>query len=240
MSDADWDADDFEPSAGGASGNQKVTDKWDGEDEDDDIKDAWDNSDEDDNSKASEDSNSIKAVQRKKKKKMHEIIAEKEAAKMKELEDKAKAKADAEFANTPEGKLAEKLKQQKLAEMENLELSKDMFGVQSCNLDKMVPQSKEDFDQFSKAITEKVQLFSSSSHYNDFVEGLIKDLTLDLQAATLKKIKIHVETLHSTKMKEEKASKGGKKGGKARSTVKMDLQKVSYIILKKPLHCTTN
>lgn len=200
MSDADWgkfrnifltmnvsrnsshdlaDADDFEPSAGGASGNQKVTDKWDGEDEDDDIKDAWDNSDEDDNSKASEDSNSIKAVQRKKKKKMHEIIAEKEAAKMKELEDKAKAKADAEFANTPEGKLAEKLKQQKLAEMENLELSKDMFGVQSCNLDKMVPQSKEDFDQFSKAITEKVQLFSSSSHYNDFVEGLIKDLTLD-------------------------------------------------------------
>ena len=61
-----------------------------------------------------------------------------------------------------------------------------------------------------------------------------------VQAATLKKIKIHVETLHSTKMKEEKASKGGKKGGKARSTVKMDLQKVSYIILKKPLHCTTN
>ena len=60
-----------------------------------------------------------------------------------------------------------------------------------------------------------------------------------VQAATLKKIKIHVETLHSTKMKEEKASKGGKKGGKARSTVKMDLQKVSYIILKKPLHCTT-
>ena len=53
-----------------------------------------------------------------------------------------------------------------------------------------------------------------------------------VQAATLKKIKIHVETLHSTKMKEEKASKGGKKGGKARSTVKMDLQKVSYIIIK--------
>ena len=47
-----------------------------------------------------------------------------------------------------------------------------------------------------------------------------------VQAATLKKIKIHVETLHSTKMKEEKASKGGKKGGKGRSTVKMDLQKV--------------
>ena len=53
-----------------------------------------------------------------------------------------------------------------------------------------------------------------------------------VQAATLKKIKIHVETLHSTKMKEEKASKGGKKGGKARSTVKMDLQKVKLHNIK--------
>ena len=52
--------------------------------------------------------------------------------------------------------------------------------------------------------------------------NLIKDLTL----ATLKKIKIHVETLHTTKSKEEKAAtKGGKKKGKG-STVKMDLNKV--------------
>lgn len=226
MSDADWDADDFEPEVGAAAGNKKVTDKWDGEDEDDDIKDSWDKESEEEDSKGSEDSNSIKAVQRKKKKKMHEIIAEKEAAKMKELEDKARAQADQDFANTPEGKLAEKLKQQKIAEMENLDLARDMLGVTSGSVDTMIPQNKEDFDQLSKAIVEKVQLFSSSSHYQDFVEGLIKDLTLDLQATTLKKIKIHVETLHSTKMKEEKASKaGGKKGGKGRSNVKMDLDK---------------
>ena len=33
---ADWDADDFEPEE--ASAAPKVTDKWEGEDEDDDIK----------------------------------------------------------------------------------------------------------------------------------------------------------------------------------------------------------
>lgn len=46
-------------------------------------------------------------------------------------------------------------------------------------------------------------------------------------APTLKKLKIHVETLHSTKLKEEKAAKGkGKPSTKGRSTVKMDLDKV--------------
>merc|ERR1712025_583568 len=119
-------------------------------------------------------------------------------------------------------------REQKMAEIENLELAKDMFGVSksaSGSIDKMIPEEKEEFDVLSKAIVDKVQLFSASSHYSDFVEELIKELTLDQSASTLKKIKIHVETLHSTKSKEEKAAtKGGKKKGKG-STVKMDLNK---------------
>ena len=43
-------------------------------------------------------------------------------------------------------------------------------------------------------------------------------------ATNLKKLKIHIETLHSTKLKEEKASKG-KKSVSKRGTVKMDLSK---------------
>ena len=35
---ADWDADDFEPEAPAAVTVAKVTDKWEGEDEDDDVK----------------------------------------------------------------------------------------------------------------------------------------------------------------------------------------------------------
>ena len=35
---ADWDADDFDPDADGKLSAPRVTDKWDGEDEEDDIK----------------------------------------------------------------------------------------------------------------------------------------------------------------------------------------------------------
>ena len=91
------------------------------------------------------------------------------------------------------------------------------------SIDGMVPSSKDDFEQLSRAISEKIQLYNQSNHYNDFVEGLIKDLALDLPAATLKKVKIHVETLHSTKVREQNAKTKGK--GKKGTTVKMDLTK---------------
>jgi hypothetical protein len=47
-----------------------------------------------------------------------------------------------------------------------------------------------------------------------------------VNVATLKKVKIQVEALHSAKLKDEKAAKT-KKPTKGRSTVKMDLQKVT-------------
>ncbi len=42
----------------------------------------------------------------------------------------------------------------------------------------------------------------------------------------MKKVKIQVENLHSVKLKDEKAAKSKKPAGKARTTVKMDLEKV--------------
>jgi len=232
MSDAEWDDDDFDPDKVGAVPAKKpFCDKWEGEDEDDDVKDSWDkeSSEEEEDSKASEDSN--KAVQRKKKKKLHEIIAEKEKQKELDVEEQAKLKAAEEAANTPEGKLEEKLRKQKMDEEFSLNSFRDLVGVGHESgttgiIDSMNPNSKEEFDQFSKVIVEKVRLFNESSHYNDFVEGLIKELSLDITAPSLKSIKIHVETLHSKKLKEEKASKSKKGGsGKARTSVKMDLEK---------------
>ena len=46
-----------------------------------------------------------------------------------------------------------------------------------------------------------------------------------VNTASLKKLKLHIESLHSAKLKEEKASKSKLKGGKGKS-VKMDLEKV--------------
>jgi len=227
MSDAEWDADDFEPSKATTGPPLAFRDKWDGEDEDDDVKASWDASSDEEDSKGSEDSN--KAVQVKKKKKLHEILAEKEAKKALDEEEKAASKAAKEAAETPEGKLAQKLRAQKVAEDEDLEMAKELMGATEGTeglpgtIDGMVPTSKDEFEQLSKAITEKIQAYNQSSHYNDFVEGLIKDLALDLPAPTLKQVKIHVETLHSTKVRDQNAKSKGK--GKKGSTVKMDLTK---------------
>jgi len=224
MSDAEWDADDFEPPKATVGSNAAFKDKWEGEDEEDDVKASWDqDSEEEPDSKSSE--NSVKAVQVKKKKKLHEILAEKEAKKALEEEERLAEKAAQEAANTPEGKLAAKLKAQKMAEERDLQMARELMGGGGPpgSIDGMVPNTKDDFEQLSKAISEKIQLYNQSNHYNDFIEGLIKDLALDIPAATLKKVKIHVETLHSTKVREQNAKTKGK--GKKGTTVKMDLTK---------------
>ena len=113
---------------------------------------------------------------------MAQKIAEKEAAAALLAEEQEAELAAKEHANTPEGKLAEKLRAQKIAEAADREMARELMGggpVGSGSIDAMIPTTKDDFKQFSKAISEKVQQFNESSHYNDFVEGLIKDLALD-------------------------------------------------------------
>ena len=80
--------------------------------------------------------------------------------------------------------MAQKLKQKQQDEKASLELAMDMMGVSSgsgsgSGIDAIVPNSKEEFDKLQKAIVEKVSSCSGSSHYQDFVENLIKDLSLD-------------------------------------------------------------
>jgi len=211
MSDEEWDADGFEPKA-------VPTDKWDGEDEDDDVKDAWDKSDsEEDKSKGST-SEELKPTKTKPKKKLADKIAEREALKEQKEAERAPL--------TEEEKLAEKLRLQKLEENANNQLLRDMCGLKESKIDNLVPVTKEDFEHFGKAISEKIQTFSTSEHYTDLIENVTKDICVDLNTASLKKIKLHIEGLHSAKLKEEKASKSKVKG-KGKS-VKMDLDKDIY------------
>ena len=99
MSDNDaWDADDYEPPAAGAK-EAAATDKWDGEDEDDDIKDAWDADSDEDKSEKTAEASTAKAPS--KKKKLRSKIALKEAQMAQEAED--------DSLKSPEDKMAEKL-----------------------------------------------------------------------------------------------------------------------------------
>jgi len=79
-----------------------------------------------------------------------------------------------------EGKAAAKLNALKVQEENELQMARELMGSgPPGSIDGMIPSSKDDFEKLSKAITEKVQMFNQSKHYNDFLEGLVKDLALD-------------------------------------------------------------
>ncbi len=67
-------------------------------------------------------------MQRKKKKKLEDILAEKEAKKMASLDAKAAEEARQKQMDTPEGRAAEKARLKKLDENSSLMLAKDMMG----------------------------------------------------------------------------------------------------------------
>jgi len=218
MSDNDaWDADDYEPPAAASSKAVAANDKWDGEDEDDDVKDAWDADSEEEKSKE-EPAPQAEASKVSKKKKLRDKIALKEAAQAQDEEDDDSLKS-------PEDKLAEKLRRQKMEEDAQYALTRDMLGLKSGSIDSMVPESKEDFEAFGKLICEKIRMFSGSDHYNELLESVTKDLAIDLPVPSLKRVKIHVEGLHSTRLKEEKASKSKQKQKAGKASLKSDLDK---------------
>jgi len=219
---ADWDADDFEPDVTPAGGAAMPSDKWDGEDEDDDVKDAWDAESEEEKD---EDPNAEKVVKVKKKKTLAQKIAEKEeAAEQARLERLAREEADKEL-DTPEGKLAEKLRLQKMTEENDLKLAREMMGMGSDGgvIDSMNPETQGEFEELSKAVLEKFTSLESSEFYQDFAENFVKNLCMSLTVPTLKKVKLHVEAFHSTKLKEDKATAAkAKKGKTTKSTLKFD------------------
>jgi len=202
----DWDDDDFEPNAPskvGDVGSSKLTDKWAGEDEDDDIKESWELSSEEEKEEEVKVEQPVKV---KKKKTLAQKIAEKEeAAELARLEEEA-----AEAENTPEAILAAKMKQQRLAEEGDRELFRDLVGVENNSaaggaIDGMVPETREDFERFSKLVSEKFASLEGSDHFQDFAANFIDVLCRDqLNVATLKKVKQSAEAFHSAKLKEEK------------------------------------
>ncbi|CAL1270739.1 unnamed protein product [Larinioides sclopetarius] len=127
--DADWENEDFEP----VLKKTVITDKWEGEDEDDDVKDNWDDEEEEGKEEKPDQNTHVSyfpvvAVQPKKKKSLAHIIAEKEEKKRKEMEEKMKLLEVNKKELTPEERVAHKLKQQKLQEEADLQLAKETFG----------------------------------------------------------------------------------------------------------------
>lgn len=223
MSDAEWDDDNFEAPVS----KPVVSDKWEGEDEDEQVRDNWD--DEDEQEKKEESAGAeASAIQIKKKKPLKDRLAEKEDKRKKELEEKRKQEEDMKKLLTPKQLLEEKRRQQLLQEAADLELAVEAFGFKKEEpptagvIDGFDPKTKEEFDKFSQMLCEKITKFDKSPYYVPFMENLVRDLTLGVGAEDLKKVSSTLTALYNEKVKLQKGTKGKKKTKKATLVVEKD------------------
>jgi len=216
----DWEKDDYEPPAPAVSA---ANDRWDGEDEED-VKDNWEDSDDGNKPESEQTPKEGGAYQRKKKKPLAERIAEKQKLK---LEADAAAK-EAKKELTPEEKLAEKIRLQKIQEEADLKNAKDLFGVDGessakGSIDKMYPETKEEFEQFAEALKTKITFFESSKEYGEFMEKLINQVSVTLPVEVIKKIGVSLNQLYHEKERQRKeAVKNKKKKQKAIVRIERD------------------
>jgi len=228
MSDADWDADDFEPEEPGVKQNPSVTDKWDGEDEEDVAKDNWDDEDEEDGSGAEKPPADGVATQVKKKKTLQQKLAEKEAEQRQKAEERRKLEEEARRAHaamTPEEKAAERARRIQEERDADLELAKDMMlgddsSEEITSIDASEPSNKEEFEAFAKLLKKKISKFQDSVHYVYLLESLFRDLSLGVEADDVKKLTSTLNVIANEKSKLEKPKASKKKKAATKASVK--------------------
>ncbi|KAM4036450.1 eukaryotic translation initiation factor 3 subunit J [Anomaloglossus baeobatrachus] len=225
-----WEADDFEPEEPVLQGGPLAgKDRWEGEDEEEEVKDNWDDEEEAENKQEPEKTAEQKVPE---KKKLQEKIKEKEKiSKNKQEEMKKRLEETEEPVNlSPEEQMAEKLRVLKLQEDADLELAKEAFGVSSITgIDAMNPSSRDDFTEFGKLLKEKITQYEKSLYYPPFLETLVREICISLELDDLKKISNSLTVLCSEKQKQEKQNKAKKKkkgvvpGGGLKANMKNDL-----------------
>lgn len=84
---------------------------------------------------------------------------------------------------TPEERTAEKLRLQKLQEAADLKLAMETLGVTADasvegSIDGYVPTDKAEFTQLAQLISNRVCLFREKDEFPNFVEELVKNISL--------------------------------------------------------------
>ncbi|XP_053614734.1 eukaryotic translation initiation factor 3 subunit J [Plodia interpunctella] len=216
--DVSWDSDNFEPKL---PTTLTSSNKWEGEDEEDNVKESWEDEEEE---KKDEEKKDLAPAAPKPKKKIHDKIAERERQEREKLERLNSEKVE---ELTPEQKLAEKLRAQKLQEESDLRLAMETFGITEGGgkLDNFSPTTKAEFTEFAELLSKKINLFKSREEFPAFVEDLFRNILVQMPSADIKRIKLCVDNLYIEKQKAEKNDKAKKptKGkGKAKLKVEGD------------------
>ncbi|KAK0163099.1 hypothetical protein PV327_006808 [Microctonus hyperodae] len=193
------------------------TNKWEGEDEEEDVKESWEDLDSEEEKKDVEKAADAPKAKPKPKKKVAEKIEEREKKAREEAERKAKEK---EEAMTPEERRAEQLRRQKMAEEADLRLAMETFGVMA--IDAMLPDTAEEFERFGEALLQKINQFNKHSEFPAFAEELINRIAVNLSSISLKKIGVVINNLAIERQKLEKGEKGKKSKGKGKAKLKIE------------------
>ncbi|XP_017775051.1 PREDICTED: eukaryotic translation initiation factor 3 subunit J [Nicrophorus vespilloides] len=211
-----WDDENFEPQEIKPQVAVAASNKWEGEDEDDDVKDCWEDEEEEKSSgDKSEDKEKLYA--KPKRKPLAERIAEKERLKREEMERRMRLEED---EMTPE----EKFKRQQESDIAcALETTFGSAAVEGAGaIDGGAPNTKEEFDEFANALMTKIQPLSKSMEYPTFSENLIRNICATLTSFDLKKIKTTIDNLYLEKQKIEKGDKAKKNKGKGKVKLKVE------------------
>jgi len=214
--DDEWGADNFDPNDIKTAPSVGAN-KWEGEDEDEDVKDNWEDEEEEEEKKDVEKQEPAKPAQQKKSKK---FIEEKDR-----LHEEAERKG--QERETVQELTPEEI--QKLQEESDLRVAMETFGVVSVaetstalGIDTMNPSTREEFDELQEAISKKVQSFAKSPHFPSFAEELIRNICVNLTSQDLKKLKTTVENMFLEKSKAEKGDKTKKSKGKGKVKLKVE------------------
>nr|XP_023022323.1 eukaryotic translation initiation factor 3 subunit J-like [Leptinotarsa decemlineata] len=207
-----WDDKHFELSISSLS--QVVANKWDGEDEEDEVKESW----EDEEEEKKEKKPSIEVQPKPKKKSLSERIAEKERLKREEMAQRLQEKED---EMSPE----EKLRGQKEADL-NVALATTFAegNVENSEIDDLnLPTSKEEFDTFTETLSKRLTSLSSSIEYPNFVEKFSRNLCATMKSLDIRKMKNSLYNLYLEKLKLERGDKA-KKRGKGKAKLRMEIR----------------
>ncbi|XP_052417209.1 eukaryotic translation initiation factor 3 subunit J-B [Carassius gibelio] len=246
MADSDdWDADNFDPSEPIRAVAGRL-DRWEGEDEEEDVKDNWDDEEEEKKEEEKKVEQKKAEVKPPEKKKITDKIKEKENL-QKKKQDELRKKMDKTAKSktlSPEEQHAEELRLKKLQEEADMELARESFGVDpaaanasttvittnnASGIEAMCPSSKDDFVAFEKLLKDKITQFEKSVHYSSFLESLFRELCISLEVDDLKKISNSLSVLLIEKQRQEKEKKANKKkkkgvlpGGGLKANIKDD------------------
>ncbi|CAG0914752.1 unnamed protein product [Notodromas monacha] len=205
---ASWDDEDFQPSLPAP----KITDKWEGEDEEE-VKDSWEDFGESAEKEPSGDNPPDKAaVEKKKKKKLASTIADREK---KQISDLKKKEEESEEVDEKPLTEAQRIA---LEEERDLEIARETFGIEKDEDAWNVPlRTESDLQEFRKKLVAKLEKHTTPpSVYVAFLEDLVRDVCISLDMDDVKKLSATVNAVHNEKVNTAKAGgKAKKKKGRA-------------------------